>query len=215
MAKHTKSLPATQRKIRKLQRAGILSPKIDPTKKPSKYVLAKFDKYRGVLSGRQAAVRLSSEKKAAEYRRKIGEGGQGKTVLITREKGERFRVVDDTIKSKRTAYGQTIDKVVGDKFDRPKTGEKVYYTLPRQSKGKIFKRRTFASYDELLFFLNSSSGNGYSFDDLKTYIEVERFKEGSRNAKRVQKEYNSARSKLERARVKANKKTKTKRGKRK
>lgn len=207
MPKRSKSLPATQRKIRKLQRAGILSPKIDPTKKPSKYVLAKFSKYRGVLSGRQAAISVSSSPKASELRNKIGEGGERKIVIVPREKGETFSVIrGDKIRSHRTQYGQKIEKTIGDKFSAPKAGERVYYTLPRRKRGMgLLKRRTFASFDEMLFYLTKYE---VEFEDIEDYIEVERVKDGSRTQKRVAKEYNAARAKLQRARAKANRRAK-------
>jgi hypothetical protein len=173
----------TRGKIRKLQRAGLLSPKINPNRKPSKYILSKFYTYRSVISGRAAAVTVSTTKKAASLRNKIGEGGAGRVVIVPREKGERFRVVKDVIKSTRKQYGQTIEKTVGDRFTAPKSGEKVYYTLPKRRRGtKNLKRQTFASFDEMLFYLSKYD---ISFEDIEDYIEVEKFKEGSTGQKKL------------------------------
>ena len=200
MAKSSRSKRSGQRaitagKIKKLQRAGLISAKIDPYKKPSTITLNKISKYRSVISGKQAAVRLSSSKKAAELRKRIGEGGAGRVVIVSREKGEKFTVTKkDEIHSTRNQYGQKIHKTIGDKFSPPKAGEKVYYTLPRRKRGLgQLKRRTFASFDELLFYLTKYEVN---FDEIEDYIEVEKFKDGSRKQKQVQREYNEARAKL-------------------
>lgn len=184
----------TRRKIIKLQKAGLLSAKIDPDKRPSKIVLSKFDKYRGVLSGRLAAVKVSSSAKAKELRGRLGEGGQGKVVIVPREKGEKFRVVGDTIKSTRVQYGQRIEKTIGDKFSPPKAGEKIYYTIPRRKRGLgQLRRHTFASFDELLFYLSKYE---IEFDEIEDYIEVEKFAEGSTRQRQHQREYDTARAKL-------------------
>ena len=204
MATSTKKLSGGQRaitrgKIRKLQRAGLLSAKINANKKPSKYVLSQLYRFRGLTAPRPsvAAVRVSSARKAAEYRNKIGAGGRGRVVVIPREKGEKFHVTSkDEIKSTRQAYGQTISKTIGDKFLPPKEGERVYYTLPRRKRGLgSLKRRTFASFDEMLFYLTKYE---IDFEDIEDYIEVERVREGSPTAKRVADEYNSAVRKLKR-----------------
>lgn len=191
----------TRGKIRKLQRVGLLSPKLNVNRKPSKYVLSQFYKYKSVISGKQAAIKVSNAKKAAELRNKIGEGGHGRIVIVPREKGEKFRVSNtDEIKSTRRAYGQTIEKTIGDKFSPPKAGERVYYTLPRRRRGLgQLKRRTFSSFDELLFYLTKYE---IDFEDIEQYIEVERFSDGSRRQRQHQKEYNTAVRKLKRNRVK-------------
>ena len=188
---------ATTRKIKKLQRAGLLSDRIKTGKKPSKYVLAQLYKYRSVISGKQAAVKLSSAVKAAELRNKIGEGGRGRIVVVPRAKGERFSVTEkDEIKSTRKAYGQTIAKTIGDKFRPARGGERVYYTLPRRKRGLgSLKRRTFASFDEMLFYLTEYEVN---FEDIEDYIETERVKEGSRTQRRVQREYRESVRRLKR-----------------
>ncbi len=191
----------TRGKIRKLQRAGLLSKSIDLNARPSDYVLSQLYKYREVISGKQAAVKVSSSAKASALRHKIGAGGRGTVVIIPRERGERFRVTKgDEIKSTRKAYGQTIDKTIGDKFSPPRPGEKIYYTIPKRTRGAgQLKRRTFASFNELIFYLQSYDIN---FEDMEDYIEVERFKEGSYRQRQHAKEYNTAVRKLKRNRRK-------------
>jgi hypothetical protein len=189
----------TRGKIRKLQRVGLLSENVNANRKPSKFVLSKLYKYRSVISGKAAAVKLSSSSKAAELRNKIGEGGSGRIVVVRREKGERFSVTkDDTIKSIRKAYGQRIEKTIGDKFTAPKPCEKLYYTIPRRKRGLgELKRHTFASFDELLFYLQKYE---IDFDDIENFIEVERFAAGSRRERQHKREYNAAVRKLKRSR---------------
>jgi len=195
----------TRGKIRKLQKAGLLSDKINPNARPSDYVKQQLYKYNSVISGKQAAVRLSSAKKAAELRSKIGEGGRGRVVIVPREKGEKFRVVSgDKIVSRRKQYGQTIEKTIGDKFSAPRAGEKIYYTIPRRKRGLgSLKRHTFSSFDEMLFYLQKYE---IEFDDIEDYIEVERFTEGSRRQRQHQKEYNAAVRRLKNKRKKTSRK---------
>lgn len=185
----------TRAKIRKLQRAGLLSSKINANARPSNYVKAAFYKYGKVISGKQAAVKVSDAKRAKALRQRIGEGGHGKIVIVSREKGEKFKIdKKGDITSTRRAYGQTITKTIGDKFTAPLAGEKIYYTLPRRKRGLgSLKRRTFASFDELLFYLQKYE---IDFEDIEDYIEVEKFKAGSATQKRVQREYNAASRKL-------------------
>jgi len=180
-----------------LQRAGLLSQNINVNRKPSKYVLSQFYKYKSVISGKQAAIQLPKASDAAELRRRIGEGGRGRIVIVPREKGERFRVTKTgEIKSTRQAYGQRIEKTIGDKFTPPKPGEKLYYTIPRRKRGLgSLKRHTFSSFDEMLFYLSKYE---IEFDDIEKYIEVERFAEGSRRQRQHQKEYAFAVKKLKR-----------------
>lgn len=195
----------TRGKIIKLQKAGLISGKIDPNKKPSERTKNILYKYSKVISGKQAAVKVSSAAKAKELRAKIGEGGSGRVVIVPRERGEKFTVTkNNTIKSTRTQYGQRIEKTVGDKFQPPKPGEKVYYTLPRRKRGLgSLKRRTFSSFDEMLFYLQKYE---IEFDDIEDYIEVEKFKEDSRRQKEVQREYNRAVKRLKNKRKRGSKK---------
>lgn len=213
MAKTSKSRVTAQRKItarkiEKLQRAGLISAKLDPYAKPSQFTLNKISKYKAVISGKAAAVQLSSAAKAKEFRNRIGEGGQGKVVVISREKGEKFSVKDDKIKSIRTQYGQRIEKTIGEKFYAPRPGEKVYYTLPQRKRGLgTLKRRTFASFDEMLFYLTKYE---IDFEDIEDYIEEERVKPGSATEKRVRSEYLEARNKLRKKRKKRQAKSRRK-----
>jgi hypothetical protein len=189
----------TRGKIKRLQRAGLISAKVDAGRKPSPHTIQQIYKYRSVLSGKTAAVKVSSSKKAKELRGRIGAGGQGRVVIIPRETGERFRVTrKDEIKSTRRAYGQVVEKTIGDKFTPSKPGEKIYYTIPTRRRGLgSLKRRTFASFDEMLFYLEKYEIN---FEDIEDYIEVERFREGSYRERKHKREYNKAVRRLKRGR---------------
>lgn len=211
MIKSTRRRSASQRaitrgKILKLQRAGLLSGKIDPDKAPSNYTKNAFYKYRGVLSGRQAAVKLKSSDKAAEMRRRIGDGGRGKVVIVPREKGEKFRVTkSDEIVSTRQQYGQTIEKKIGSKLGRsPGPGERVYYTIPRRRRGgKYLKRQTFSSFDEMLYYLSKYE---IDFTDIEDYIEVETVKAGSRRQVALSQEITRERKRYEKRKSRAKRK---------
>lgn len=189
----------TRGKIRKLQRAGLLSSKVNVNRKPSKYILSQLYKYKSVISGKEAALKISSSAKAQEYRNRIGYGGRGKIVVIPKERGERFRVTKtDEIKSTRKAYGEVINKTIGDKFTPPKPGERLYYTIPRRKRGLgSLKRHTFASFDELLFYISKYD---IEFDEIEKFIEVERFAAGSRRERQFKREYATAVRKLKRNR---------------
>lgn len=164
-------------KVRKLQRAGLLK-NIDVRKKPTPGVFAQFTKHKDILSGRVAPLRASSRTKAKEIRSKLGVKGTGTYVYIPREKGERVTITKaGKIKSKRTRYGQTIEKEIGGKIEPPKPGEKFYYTLPYRKRGLTgLARHTFASFDEMLFYLTRYEIN---FEDIEDYIEVEKVHDGS------------------------------------
>lgn len=210
MAKSSKSRRYSQRsitaaKIKKLQRAGLLSSRVDPDAKPSSRTINQIYRYRGVISGKQAAVKLSSSSKAAELRSRIGEGGSGRVVVVPRERGEKFRVTKtDEIKSTRRAYGQTIHKTIGEKFLPPKPGQKLYYTIPRRKRGLgELKRHTFGSFDEMLFYLEKYE---IDFEDIEPYIEVERFAAGSSRERKFNREYNAAVRKLKNKRKRKSRK---------
>lgn len=174
-------------KVRKLQKAGLLKG-VNPDKKPTPAVHGVFRKYQDLLTGRAAAVQAPTGEKARELRKRLGVRGSGKTLIIPREKGERITVTKaGIVKSHREAYGQTIDKEIGAKIAPPAPGEKIYYTIPRRKRGLgMLKRHTFASFDEMLFYLEKYE---VDFEDIEDYIETEKFREGSRKGKRLRKEY--------------------------
>lgn len=170
-------------KVARLQKAGLLK-NVDPSKKPTSAVFAQFSKHKDILTGQAAIVKAPSKAKARELRKKLGVKGSGDTLIIPREKGERFRVTrKGEIKSTRHVYGQTVHKTIGTRVSVPKAGGKAYYTLPRRKRGQGYlKRTTFSSFDELLFYLNKYE---IDFEDVEDYIEVEEFKTGGRRDKQM------------------------------
>lgn len=194
MAKDRRKSSAGQRaitrgKIRKLQRAGLLSREVNPNKPPSRYVKSQLYRYRGVIVGKQAAVKVSSSEKAAQLRERLDATGRGKTIVLPRQKGQRFRVTrGDVIKSTIEEFGQRVETTVGEKFGAPpQPGERVYYVLPRRRRGQEHLRRTvFSSFAEMMKSLES-----YHIDvnDVKDYIEVVRTKPGSRRADELERKH--------------------------
>jgi len=182
--------------IEKLQNAGLIG-KVDFRKKATPAIKRKIEKYRSFLAGKESAVQAHSQKEARELRRKFGLKGDGKTIIIPREKGERFHVnKEGEITSTRpnpAAPGTTIKKTIGQKYKPARTGnEKLYYTLPERQRGLgRVKRHTFSSFDEMLYYLNAYEIN---FDDVEEFIEIEEFLPTYRKAKSLDKKIASERA---------------------
>ena len=191
-------------KVRKLQRAGLLG-KVDARKRGTPYVYGLFSKYHDVITGKVAAVKAPSADKARELESKLGVKRRGRVVLIPRETGEKFRITEKgEIKSTRKRYGQTIRKTIGARVEAPKGDVKQYYTLPHRKRGTArLKRHTFASFDELLFYLSKYE---IDFEDIEDYIEVEEYAAGSDKQKSTEakiareRKAGAARAKRRRAR---------------
>lgn len=168
-------------KVARLKKAGYLK-NVDPSSKPTPAVFAAFSKHKDILTGRAAVIKAPTADKAAEIRKRLGLKGSGKTVIVPREKGERFNVTrSGEIHSTRHVYGQTVHKTIGHRVTKPKPGTKAYYTIPRRKRGLgTLKRTTFSSFDEMLFYLNKYE---IDFEDVEDYIEVEEFAKGGRKAK--------------------------------
>jgi hypothetical protein len=163
-------------KIKKLQDAGLIG-KVDTRKHASPATKRILEKYKGFLAGRESAVNAPDAKTARELRRKFGFKGKGKTVIIPRERGERFRISKKgelTSERPNPIEPKTkIKKTFGEKTTSPPgPGERLYYTLPERRRGGTRLRRvTFASFDEMLYFLNNYDIN---FEDVEDYIEIEK-----------------------------------------
>lgn len=168
-------------KIKKLQDAGLIG-KVDTRKHADKSTTKTLDKYRGFLAGKESAVAAPDLKTAREIRRKFGFKGKGKTVIIPRERGERFHISKKgeltSVRPNPVEKGTRIKKTFGEKITAPPTSdEKLYYTLPQRKRGGTsIRRATFASFDEMLFFLNAYDIN---FEDIEDYIEIEKVVKGS------------------------------------
>lgn len=184
--KHAYSQAVYRRNVRKLQRAGVIG-KVDLRRKASPSTLKKFTQYKDLLTGHASAVKAPSTAQAKELRKKFGLRGAGTTVIVPKERGEKIRITRGEIKSTRPGYrpGEKISKTYGGKFTRPTGPRRAYYTLPerRRGLGKI-KRHTFASFDELLFYLSKYE---IDFEEIEDYIEVEEVSEGGRKDKALAK----------------------------
>lgn len=187
--------------VKKLQRAGLLG-KVDLRKRPTKTERSKVIKYKELISGRASVVRAPTKKDAAKLRGKFGLKGADKVLVIPREKGEKFKLTKTgELKSVREAFGQTIHKTIGEKFSpnfkRP-ANAKAYYTIPSRTRGAgSLKRRTFASFDELLYYLSKYE---VSFEEIEDRIEIEEFEEGSPDEKALsEKIANERRAAIKRA----------------
>jgi hypothetical protein len=177
-----------KRDIKKLQDAGLIG-KVDLRKHATPAVKRTLDRYRSFLLGKESAVQAHTIKEARQLRRKFGLKGSGKTIVIPREKGERFNVTSKgEITSTRPNPAnpdEKIKKTIG-KTGAKRTGnEKAYYTLPERQRGLgRVKRHTFASFDEMLYYLNAYD---ISFDDIEDFIEIEEVLPTSRRAKTLDK----------------------------
>lgn len=182
-----------RRNVRRLLKTGLLS-KADAKNKT--IVRRTIIKYNDLLSGKATALKTPTKQAAQKLRGKLGLRGKGETVIVPRHKGETLKITKDSkIIGKREQYGQVVEREVGKfKFDRtPKPGEKLYYTIPSRQRGAgKLKRRTFSSFDEMLFYLEKYEVN---FEDIEDYIEVEHFKAGSKRQKEVQDVLNKDRAK--------------------
>jgi len=189
-------------KVKKLKRAGLLQ-NVDPRKKPTPAILGVLTKYKDVLTGRSAVVKARDKNKASEIRKRLGLRGSGNTIIVPREKGEKIRITKGgEIKSTRKRYGQTIRKTIGAKIEPPPKNVKRYYTIPTRKRGlSNLKRHTFASFDELLFYISKYEIN---FEDVEEYIEVEEFAPNSEGQEKIEK-------KITRERKRASKKRRRKR----
>lgn len=203
-------------KIKKLQDAGLIG-KVDTRKHADKSTTKTLDKYRGFLAGKESAVRAPDLKTARDLRRKFGFKGKGKTVIIPREKGERFSISKkgelSSTRPNPVEPGTRLKKKFGERITAPPTSnERLYYTIPQRRRGGVTLRRaTFATFDEMLFFLNAYDIN---FEDIEDYIEIEKVtRGGSRDVdlkSRVAAEHRRASRKARKRRAGYKKKRRTK-----
>lgn len=187
----------TKANIKKLQAAGLLGP-VDLRKKLPDAVKNRISKYRDVLTGKAAVVKAPDLATARKLRKTLGLQGSGKTIVIPREKGETYRLKKSTneIVSTRKGYndGEVIHKTLGSRFPAkpaPGSNQRLYYTIPERQRGLgKLKRHTFASFDEMLFYLMKYEIN---FEDIEDRIEVEEITVGSRRDKVEQKKIHTER----------------------
>jgi hypothetical protein len=182
---------AFKKNVQKLQRAGLLGD-IDLRKKADAKTIKAIEKYRAVLSGKSTTVKAPDLETARRLRKALGLKGSGKTLIIPREKGERYKFQKSTgeIVSERPGYikGEKIRKTLGSGFPaEPSAGsnKRLYYTIPERTRGsQKLKRTTFGSFNEMLFYMSKYD---IRFEDVEDRIEVEEITRGGRADKRRQK----------------------------
>jgi hypothetical protein len=166
-----------KKNVQKLQRAGLLGD-VDLRKKPTPAITRRLDKYHAVLVGKSAVVQAPDLATARRLRKTLGLTGSGKTVVIPREKGERYAFKKSTseIVSTRKGYNQdeTIRKTVSKGFPAkppPGSDKRLYYTIPARTRGAgRLKRKTFSSFDEMLYYISKYD---VRFEDIEDRIEIE------------------------------------------
>jgi hypothetical protein len=184
--------------VEKLQRAGLIGP-VDFRKKASPSTIRKLEKYRSVLVGKSATVQAPDLATARRLRKTLGLKGTGKTIVIPKEKGERYAYQKTTgeIVSKRKGYnkGETIKKTLSKGFPaQPEPGKhkRLYYTVPERTRGAgKLKRKTFGSFNELLYYISKYD---VRFEDLEDHIEIEEINIGGQADKRRQKKIHDERA---------------------
>jgi hypothetical protein len=179
-----------RKNVEKLQRAGLIG-KVDFRKHATPEILRRIDKYRDVTTGKAAAVIVPDLKTARNLRKTLGLKGSGNTVVIPREKHERYKFKKSTgeIVSERKGYvqGEKIKKTLTKGFPAkpaPGSDKRLYYTIPERTRGAgKLKRRTFGTFDEMLYYLSKYD---VDFEDIEDRIEVEEITRGGRADKKRQ-----------------------------
>jgi len=182
-------------KIKKLQDAGLLG-HVDLRQKANPKAIRAFERYRSFLAGKDTAVKATDRKTARALRKKFGLKGSGKTIVIPKEKGERYSITAKgeitSVRPNPAEPGTKIKKTLGQKYKVRTGNERAYYTLPERKRGLgRIQRRTFANFDELLYYLNAYDIN---FDDVEEYIEIEEVTRNSKRAKNLDKKIHSERT---------------------
>lgn len=208
-----------KKNVEKLQRAGLIGD-VDFRKKSSPATVRKLEKYKSVLVGKATAVKAPDIETARRLRKTLGLKGTGKTIVVPKEKGERYTLKKSTgeIVSTRAGYnkGETIKKTLSPRFPAPlpsHSGKRLYYSIPKGTRGAgSLKRKTFASFDEMLFYLSKYE---VDFEDLEDRIEIEEISTGSNKdkarLKKIHEERERGRRRIKRRKAKAQRKPRGKR----
>lgn len=184
------------KKVEKLQRAGLLGA-VDTRKPLSKSVINRLHKYNDLVTGKATSVKAPSIKEAARLRKQLGLKGSGRTIVIPKEKKERYTYRKSTgeIVSKRPGYseGETISKTLAPRqIQRPDANKRLYYTIPERTRGAgRLKRKTFSSFDEMLYYIHKYD---LRFEDIEDRLEIEEVTIGSRKDKQRKAKENAERN---------------------
>jgi hypothetical protein len=207
-----------KKNVEKLQRAGLIG-KVDFRKKASPATIRRLEKYKSVLAGHAAAVQAPDLATARRLRKQLGLSGTGKTVVVPREKRERITFQKSTgeIVSNRPGYnpGEKIKKTFSNTFPvkpPPGSDKRLYYTIPARTRGAgKLKRRTFGSFDEMLYYISKYE---VSFEEIEDRIEIEEITRGDTadvaRQRKIHDEREVARKRYARKKPKAKKKPRKK-----
>lgn len=189
-----------KKNVEKLQRAGLIG-KVDFRKAATPATIRRLEKYKSVISGKAAVVQAPDIATARKLRKQLGLKGSGKTIVVPREKGERYSYKKSTgeIVSERPGFekGQKIKKTLAPKkFPAPPetgAGKRLYYTIPERTRGAgRLKRKTFSSFNEFLHYIHAYD---IRFEDIEDRLEVEEIVVGSEVDKTRQKKISDERAK--------------------
>jgi hypothetical protein len=187
-----------KKNVEKLQRAGLIGD-VDFRKKATPAIIRRIEKYKSVIAGHAAAVQAPDLATARRLRKTLGLQGTGKTVVIPKEKGERYKYQKSTgeIVSERKGYnpGEKIKKTISKQFPSkppPGSDKRLYYTIPERTRGAgKLKRRTFGTFDEMLYYMSKYD---VRFEDIEDHIEIEEIQKGGRSDKQRQTKIHDERS---------------------
>jgi hypothetical protein len=175
MAKSKRS--ATQAKkqkqsLRKLRDLGLISPKTDLRKAPSKRAISAIRKFQDVLSRKAVIVKPRDPKSYTAGFRVVGD-----KVIIPRAKGEKIKLSKTGKITKTTKRGnKTITRTIKieqvNKITRP-SNKAIVFRVPFKKRGTTeIEYRTF-TYDGLKTFFAEYLRNINQFDDWAQFIEEE------------------------------------------
>lgn len=187
-----------KKNVEKLQRAGLIG-EVDFRKKATPAIIRRIEKYKSVIAGNAAAVQAPDLATARRLRKTLGLKGTGKTLVIPKEKGERYRYQKSTgeIVSERKGYnpGEKIKKTLSQSFPSqppPGSNKRLYYTIPERTRGAgKLKRRTFGTFDEMLYYISKYD---VRFEDIEDRIEIEEITRGGDVDTRRQEKIHSERA---------------------
>lgn len=153
--------------LKRLRDLGLYSG--DLRKKPTKYALAKIDKFDAVLKGKATVVKPRNAKRFKNIFETVG-----KSVIVPKRKGERISVdksgeiVSIRKSGKRVirARGQTLKR--DDVLARPAANRNVQYAVPFNGHNGETNWFRFPDFDELKKFMA-----GYDYKDWRDYVVVE------------------------------------------
>lgn len=154
-----------RRDLSRLKRAGLISPKTNVRKRATASQLRAIEKYKDVLRHKSVPVKVSA--KDARFYRKNKFKTRGRTVVVSRKRGERVRVSKEGIISFRNPKSRETRLLhVKGKLPKRKKGMKRFYAVPFANGGTV----RFESMAELKAFMGKKEYAGYK--NWRDYLEI-------------------------------------------